>query len=56
MELSRHQGALDAMRESARRAPTGGSIINIASVSALVGSPDACVFREQGRFDCSQKR
>jgi NAD(P)-dependent dehydrogenase (short-subunit alcohol dehydrogenase family) len=31
--------ALDAMRESARRAPAGGSIINIASVSALVGSP-----------------
>ena len=31
--------ALDAMRESARRTPSGGSIINIASVSALVGSP-----------------
>jgi NAD(P)-dependent dehydrogenase (short-subunit alcohol dehydrogenase family) len=31
--------ALEAMRESARRNPSGGSIINIASVSALVGSP-----------------
>jgi NAD(P)-dependent dehydrogenase (short-subunit alcohol dehydrogenase family) len=27
------------MRESAKRTPSGGSIVNIASVSALVGSP-----------------
>jgi NAD(P)-dependent dehydrogenase (short-subunit alcohol dehydrogenase family) len=31
--------SLNAMRESAKRAPSGASIINIASVSALVGSP-----------------
>src|SRR5882757_9579695 len=31
--------ALNAMRESAKRSPSGASIINIASVSALVGSP-----------------
>ncbi len=31
--------SLNAMRESARRSPSGASIINIASVSALVGSP-----------------
>jgi NAD(P)-dependent dehydrogenase (short-subunit alcohol dehydrogenase family) len=31
--------ALDVMRESAARAPSGGAIINIASVSALIGSP-----------------
>jgi 3(or 17)beta-hydroxysteroid dehydrogenase len=31
--------ALDVMRDSAKRNPSGGSIINIASVSALVGSP-----------------
>jgi 3(or 17)beta-hydroxysteroid dehydrogenase len=31
--------ALALMRESAARTPSGGSIINIASVSALVGSP-----------------
>jgi 3(or 17)beta-hydroxysteroid dehydrogenase len=31
--------ALNAMRESAKRTPSGASIINIASVSALIGSP-----------------
>jgi NAD(P)-dependent dehydrogenase (short-subunit alcohol dehydrogenase family) len=31
--------ALDLMRESAKRTSFGGSIINIASVSALMGSP-----------------
>jgi 3(or 17)beta-hydroxysteroid dehydrogenase len=31
--------SLNAMRESAKRSPSGASIINIASVSALVGSP-----------------
>jgi NAD(P)-dependent dehydrogenase (short-subunit alcohol dehydrogenase family) len=31
--------SLSAMRESAKRSPSGASIINIASVSALVGSP-----------------
>jgi NAD(P)-dependent dehydrogenase (short-subunit alcohol dehydrogenase family) len=31
--------SLDAMRESAKRSSSGGSIINIASVSALMGSP-----------------
>jgi NAD(P)-dependent dehydrogenase (short-subunit alcohol dehydrogenase family) len=31
--------ALDVMRASASRNPSGGSIVNIASVSALVGSP-----------------
>jgi len=31
--------SLDAMRESAKRSPSGASIINIASVSALAGSP-----------------
>jgi NAD(P)-dependent dehydrogenase (short-subunit alcohol dehydrogenase family) len=31
--------SLNAMRESARRSPLGASIVNIASVSALVGSP-----------------
>jgi NAD(P)-dependent dehydrogenase (short-subunit alcohol dehydrogenase family) len=31
--------ALDVMRESARRTPVGGAIVNIASVSALIGSP-----------------
>jgi NAD(P)-dependent dehydrogenase (short-subunit alcohol dehydrogenase family) len=31
--------SLNAMRESAKRTPSGASIINIASVSALVGSP-----------------
>ena len=31
--------ALDVMRESARRTPSGGAIVNIASVSALIGSP-----------------
>jgi 3(or 17)beta-hydroxysteroid dehydrogenase len=31
--------ALDVMRDSAKRNSSGGSIINIASVSALVGSP-----------------
>jgi NAD(P)-dependent dehydrogenase (short-subunit alcohol dehydrogenase family) len=31
--------SLNAMRESAERTPSGASIINIASVSALVGSP-----------------
>jgi NAD(P)-dependent dehydrogenase (short-subunit alcohol dehydrogenase family) len=31
--------SLNAMRESAKRSPCGASIINIASVSALVGSP-----------------
>jgi NAD(P)-dependent dehydrogenase (short-subunit alcohol dehydrogenase family) len=31
--------ALDVMRESAKKTPSGGSIINIASVSALIGSP-----------------
>jgi NAD(P)-dependent dehydrogenase (short-subunit alcohol dehydrogenase family) len=31
--------ALGSMRESARQTPFGGTIINIASVSALVGSP-----------------
>lgn len=30
---------LNAMRESAKRSPSGASIINIASVSALIGSP-----------------
>jgi 3(or 17)beta-hydroxysteroid dehydrogenase len=31
--------SLNAMRESAKRWPSGASIVNIASVSALVGSP-----------------
>jgi NAD(P)-dependent dehydrogenase (short-subunit alcohol dehydrogenase family) len=31
--------ALDAMRASARHTPSGGAIVNIASVSALIGSP-----------------
>src|SRR3982075_3589525 len=31
--------SFNAMRESAKRSPSGASIINIASVSALVGSP-----------------
>lgn len=31
--------SLNAMRESAKRSPSGASIINIASVSALIGSP-----------------
>jgi NAD(P)-dependent dehydrogenase (short-subunit alcohol dehydrogenase family) len=31
--------ALEPMRESARRTRSGGAIVNIASVSALVGSP-----------------
>src|SRR5258708_9441312 len=31
--------SLNAMRESARRSPSGASIINIASVSAIKGSP-----------------
>lgn len=31
--------ALEVMRDSARRAPSGGAIVNIASVSALIGSP-----------------
>jgi NAD(P)-dependent dehydrogenase (short-subunit alcohol dehydrogenase family) len=31
--------SLNALRESAKRSPSGASIINIASVSALVGSP-----------------
>jgi 3(or 17)beta-hydroxysteroid dehydrogenase len=31
--------SLTAMRESAKRSPSGASIINVASVSALVGSP-----------------
>lgn len=31
--------ALDVMKESARRTPSGGAIVNIASVSALIGSP-----------------
>jgi len=31
--------AFDVMRESARQVPAGGSIVNIASVSALMGSP-----------------
>jgi NAD(P)-dependent dehydrogenase (short-subunit alcohol dehydrogenase family) len=31
--------SLNAMRESAKRSPSGASIVNIASVSALVGSP-----------------
>jgi NAD(P)-dependent dehydrogenase (short-subunit alcohol dehydrogenase family) len=33
------KASLDAMRESAKRFPSGASIVNIASVSALIGSP-----------------
>src|SRR5258708_34225279 len=32
--------SLNAMRESAKRSPSGASIITIASVSALAGSPE----------------
>jgi 3(or 17)beta-hydroxysteroid dehydrogenase len=31
--------SLEAMRESAKRSPSGASIVNVASVSALIGSP-----------------
>jgi NAD(P)-dependent dehydrogenase (short-subunit alcohol dehydrogenase family) len=31
--------ALEIMRQSASRSPSGGAIVNIASVSALIGSP-----------------